>query len=49
MLTPVAPSYHSLARNEIGRNGPEGAIALAEAFANMPNLTAVECVLSFGT
>ena len=37
-----AAPRHSLYGNDIGRGGPEGAIALAEAFAKMPNLTSAE-------
>ena len=41
-LTTGATLHHSLGYNYIGEGGPEGAIALAEAFAKMPNLTSVE-------
>ena len=37
-----ATLHHSLADNGISYGGPEGAIALAEAFAKMPSLTSVK-------
>ena len=42
-----ATLHHSLADNYIGFGGPEGTIALAEAFAKMPSLTLVEWALTF--
>ena len=37
-----ATLHHSLGNNSIGKGGPEGAIALAEAFAKMPSLTSAK-------
>ena len=41
-LTMRATPHHSLEYNSIGKGGPEGAIALAEAFAKMPSLTSAK-------
>ena len=41
-MTTGATLHHRLGDNKIGEGGPEGAIALAEAFAKMPNLTSVK-------
>ena len=41
-MTMCATPPYSLSRNQIGKGGTKGAIALAEALAKMTNLTSVK-------